>query len=694
MDSRGDSSSNVSTNVDRKITSTSYSASGSLYAYPTVDEVNIRLGQAVAVANVVGANTGPTAYPDLLVGAPNASQAGTALRFTGCVFVFNGTGVGQFSATASSIFCQPNPIASGNQNGLNFGSAIAVGDMDADTIPDVVVTNPVRATAYIFRTQNSSGTLSIGTNGVPIPHPSANTSFGTGVCIGDSDGVGALDLFFTTPTENCNTACGGVTGSGNVLVYNNTSTPGVFIAPNTMSYRISPTHSLQAAGYSISNGESVTRSCAVGNFDSGNLTQTQLVVGSGTVNFGAGVGADGMIAFYRRTGAGSFTFQNVVPSTTPPVTGNNWGNAVAAIQIGTSQHELAVGAPLDDNVGTDAGAVFLYNVSTSASNFVLTDSGNAYYGGSDFDNNGAGIAVAAGNIWGHAGDVQDLVVGAYLDDITNTIGANSINLGQVFTYRNVSENIEPTAQQSSFDTSSLRVKNDQLFGQSLCKGDVNNDGREDIMIGSPHTDYDVNTLTQNTDVGSVYVYYGVAAGEIDFANPSQIVSAPGAQSGGRFGYSCLVMDYNADGQNDLIVGSPYRDVVQGDRGAVYIYYGAASSALPSSNSATLNAPSATASLLFGWALTKGDFDNNGFDDLAVGMPGLTGAAAATGGVYVFWAQNTTGVVTPTNFTLLQPPNGAVGGGSNPHLANTQTANANLNLVELFNPLKPSLRLQE
>lgn len=673
-----DSSNNVSTNTDVKITSTTYSNSGSRYVYPTIDEVNIRFGISAAVANVVGAATGASAYPDLLVGAPNASEAGAALRFTGCVYVFAGTGVGTFSTTPTGMFCQPNAIASGTQNGLNFGSAIAIGDVDADGLGDVVVSAPLRAAVYIYRTQNNAGTLSIGTTAIPVTHPSANTTFGTGLCIGNSDNTGADDLFIITTSENCNTACGGVTGTGNILVFNNSSTPGLFIAPSTVSYRISPTHSLQASGYTIANNEVVARSCTIGRFDPSNSTQLQLVVGSGTVSYAAGAGNDGMVAFYRKTAANTFNYQNVLPATTPSVTGTQWGNAVSRIQLSTGTDELVVGAPNDSNVGNIAGAAYIYTVSTSPSNFVLTDTTESYYGGSDFDNNAAGSALAVGDIWGHGDGSEDLVMGAYLDDGTLTVGANSINIGQVFTYRNVSGTVSSTVRQGSFDTSPMRVKNDNLFGQALCKGDVNNDGITDIMIGSPNSDYDTNASVQGTDLGSVYIYYGVTAGEIDFDNPSQILYAPGSQGGGRFGYSCVVMDYNADGQNDLVIGSPYRDVVQTDRGVVYVYYGQSNSALPSASSTSLNSPLATASVLFGWALTKGDFDNNGYEDLAVSMPGYTGAATASGRVYVFWSDVTTHAISSANYTAIDPPNGAYLSGGNPYLTNTQAVNNNYN----------------
>ncbi|NJL24584.1 MAG: hypothetical protein HC902_05050 [Calothrix sp. SM1_5_4] len=672
-----DASNNVSLNTDKKITSTTYSASGTFYAYPTIDEVNLRLGTSVAVANVIGAATGPTAYPDLLVGAPNGSQYGSAYRWTGCVYVFAGTGVGQFSSTATSVFCQPSATASGGQNGANFGWAIATGDMDNDGIQDVIVSNPGRFTVYIFRTVNSGGTLSIGTTASTITHPSSNTSFGWGICVGNGDNVGADDLFIITATEDCSVACGGVTGTGNVLVYNNITTS-VYIAPNSLSYKISPTHSMQAAGYNISNGEIVARSCTLGNFDPSNPSQLQLVVGSGTVTYASGTGNDGAISFYRKTAANTFAFQNVLPATTPAITGTRWGDSVAAIQLDSGTKELVVGATDDDNVGNNSGAVYLYTVSTTASNFVLADTGNTFYGGTDLESNHAGSAVIAADIWGHGDGKQDLVIGAYLDDNTMTIGASNLNNGQVFTYRNVNGMVGTAVQQTNFDTTQYRVRADHQYGTSLCKGDVNNDGLVDVIVGAPYTDYDPSTMTNNIDVGAVYVYYGVTAGEIDFDNPSQILYPPGAQGYGRFGFSCVVMDYNADGHQDLLVGSPYRDVVQGDRGVVYIYLGSSNTALPSSNSLSLNYPSPTTTALFGWALAKGDFDANGYDDLAVSAICVNTGASCSGQVLVFWADNTTHAISSTNYTTLIPPSGAYGSGGNPYLANTQTIQTDQN----------------
>ncbi len=683
-----DYANNVSTNTDKKVTSTAYVSSGSFYAYSTIDEVNIRLGQAVAVANVVGDATGANAFPDLIVGAPNGSEAGGSWRWTGCVYIFAGTATGTFSTTATGVFCAPSALVDGTQNGLNFGSAVAVGDMDLDTYSDIIVSDPLRGKVYIYRSQISGGVLTIGVTPSTIPHPTLNATFGTGICVGNSDNVGADDLFIATTSENCNVACGGATGTGNLLVFNNTSTAGNFIAPSVLSYKVSPTNSLQTAGYAIANSEVVVRSCTLGNFDAASPTQLQLVIGSGTVAFTAAAATDGMIAFYRKTAADTFVFQNVIPTTTPSITGNNWGNSLSRIQLDTGEHELVVGAPNDSNAGAVSGAVFLYTVGTSVSNFTLTDTGQTYYGGTDFDNNAAGSSVAVANIWGHTANTkEDLVVGAYLDDNTNTIGASGINLGQVFTYKNVSGTIAPTAIQKSFDTSNYRVKNDSLYGTALCKGDVNNDGKDDVIVGAPNTDYDPTTMTVNNNVGAVYIYYGVTAGEIDFVNPSQILYAPGSQSGGGFGYSCVVMDYNADSKNDLLIGSPYRDVVQADRGAVFVYYGSANSDLPTSNSVTINSPTAIASALFGFALTKGDFDNNGYDDLAVGAVGMNSGFASSGRVYVYWADDTSHAIVSAGMVTLNPPTGAFNTANNLYLANTQAINASQNFGRALQSFK-------
>jgi hypothetical protein len=674
-----DASGNVSTNTDRLVTSTAYNSLGTFDVFPSNQEVAILFGQSVAVANVVGAASGATAYPDLIVGAPNASEPGYYRARTGCVYIFPGTATGVFSTTPSQTICQPGSPASDGANNRNFGFSMVSGDLDDNGTADLVVGAPQQDRFFIFRSVNSSGSLSIGTSPTTITRAAGGTSFSWGLCLGNSDGVGAPDIFALSILENCSGGCSGLTATGNVIVYNNSSTAGAWFIPSfTQSF--SPTASLIASGYNLSNNEYTARSCTVGKFDPSDPTQEVLILGSGTVDHdSAATGNDGIISFYRRTSANNWAFQNPISAflnSPPQLRDGLWGEAVRAVQVDDvgETPELFVGSPSDNSAGTGAGAIYGYRVSTSAGNFVLQDLGTYFYGGSDQVNNGAGYAIATANIWGHTGSRQDLVIGAPFDDRSLVAAATSIDTGDVFTYRNTAGVISSAIQQQNFDISAVNARIYNEFGASLCKGDVNNDGEEDVMVGSPAQSYDPTSLTfVNGGQGALYVYYGKDKGEIDFANPNKVIFGPGNQGGARFGQSCVVMDYNADGKKDLLIGSPQRTVgPNGNRGVIYVYYGSTNSELQSSPSVTLNSPPISSNIWFGWSIATGDIDANGYDDLIVGSPYWDTGSTDSGGAWVFWANDATGVIMPTtSVATLLPPFGNPSTSGNPHLATTQ-----------------------
>lgn len=103
----------------------------------------------------------------------------------------------------------------------------------------------------------------------------------------------------------------------------------------------------------------------------------------------------------------------------------------------------------------------------------------------------------------------------------------------------------------------------------------------------------------------------------------------GAESGGSketgdaHGHSLAVGDFNGDGIDDLATGAPWEDVSGVNMcGAVIVNYGSsfgltdASETLLQSDGNELQS-----SAVFGTAVAAGDFDDDGYDDLAVGAPG-------------------------------------------------------------------------
>src|SRR4051812_24459949 len=124
-------------------------------------------------------------------------------------------------------------------------------------------------------------------------------------------------------------------------------------------------------------------------------------------------------------------------------------------------------------------------------------------------------------------------------------------------------------------------------------------------------------------------------------------------------------DFNGDGFADMPVGVPLEDFAgQIDAGAVNIIYGTASGLRASrdqfwtQNSASIK-DLCEAGDRFGSALAWGDFNGDGFDDLAIGVPnedigGFMDAGAVTvlygsaDGLSAagnqFWSQNTAGIL--------------------------------------------------
>ncbi|XP_014480126.1 PREDICTED: integrin alpha-9-like [Dinoponera quadriceps] len=109
-----------------------------------------------------------------------------------------------------------------------------------------------------------------------------------------------------------------------------------------------------------------------------------------------------------------------------------------------------------------------------------------------------------------------------------------------------------------------RVEGEQIgeyFGTALTSCDMNNDGRDELIVGAPQWAKDV-------DEGRVYVFSAQHRAERNFKLLSKI---EGEIAGGRFGSALMCLgDIDYDGYDDIAVGAPYEEE---SGGAVYIYNG-------------------------------------------------------------------------------------------------------------------------
>lgn len=188
------------------------------------------------------------------------------------------------------------------------------------------------------------------------------------------------------------------------------------------------------------------------------------------------------------------------------------------------------------------------------------------------------------------------------------------------------------------------------FGWSVAAGDFNNDGLDDLAIGAPN-----KTIIDVEKAGVVYVIYGSSGGlEI---NSMQIwydtlATGGGTEKDDSFGWSLAAGDFDKDGCDDLAIGVPGETVGKKIQkaGAMFVLYGSESDGLQKERSRLwymdnlIKKGSSEKNDGFGWSLTAGDFDNDGCDDIAIGMPGkAVGNEAEAGAMFVLYGIKTNGL---------------------------------------------------
>lgn len=160
------------------------------------------------------------------------------------------------------------------------------------------------------------------------------------------------------------------------------------------------------------------------------------------------------------------------------------------------------------------------------------------------------------------------------------------------------------------------------FGGAVAWGDFNRDGWADLAVGAPEDE--VGTARS----GAVFIYLGSPTGLGTGTVLTQTKGGGSNEAGDRFGFSLATGDFNGDGYDDLAVGAPLEDRGDTNDGVIYYFLGSSSGLYWGTfkDQESLGGVMEANDQL-GYALAAGDFNHDGYDDLAASAPNEDGAGA-------------------------------------------------------------------
>jgi len=198
---------------------------------------------------------------------------------------------------------------------------------------------------------------------------------------------------------------------------------------------------------------------------------------------------------------------------------------------------------------------------------------------------------------------SDLIVGA--KEYTSGTGRVYVFLG------NSSGIVSRDADSAEFLLTGESVSNS--FGSSVCTADINSDGYSDVIVGADGW---------NSGTGRVYIFYGNSSGLVSVNASSADTIINGEALENRFGKSISSGNINGDGYTDLIIGA---HGTAANKGGAYIINGK-SAHINSMNASSADTVfiGDTANDFFGYSVASGDVNGDGYADVIVGAYGLNG----------------------------------------------------------------------
>jgi len=210
------------------------------------------------------------------------------------------------------------------------------------------------------------------------------------------------------------------------------------------------------------------------------------------------------------------------------------------------------------------------------------------------------------------------------------------------------------------------------FGYSVATaGDVNGDGYADVIVGAPKYDH------PDSDEGGAWVYHGSTTGVHSVPD----FFAQSDQAGAELGSAVASAgDVNGDGYADVIVGAWRYDAPTSSEGAAFVWYGSAHGVNGSANGVPANAAwraeADQEGAFLGIAVsTAGDVNGDGYADVIVGANEYGGGDE---GLALVWHSTANG---PNNGVVGTPGNAewtAAGASSGAHLGRSVSTAGDVN----------------
>ncbi len=323
-----------------------------------------------------------------------------------------------------------------------------------------------------------------------------------------------------------------------------------------------------------------------------------------------------------------YLWQGGAASVNDPEAGDHFGESLAVGDFdGDGFDDLAIGIPGEDiNTTSNAGAVEVRYGAASRPDaleirrqfFEENTAGFPDQAGIDDE---LGHALAAGDFDGDTFD--DLAIGVPLESV-----AGFTDSGRLFVLYGTPGGLGVGGIQT-FDTESPNVPfaaaTGQYFSAAIAAADFDDDGFCDLAVGAPGF---------NVSRGITFVLPGGLSGLAGSVNYYFLQGTFGlpdnSEPGDAFGYALAVGSFNGDAFPDLAIGVPGESMANGGpeiaaAGAAHVLFGSAAG-IPMGGGQFWT-PLSTGvpdepelGDEFGFSLAAGDFDHDGFDELAIGVP--------------------------------------------------------------------------